>query len=196
MTDRSSGARTRAAVIGAGRMGHGIALEAARGGFSVAIYDTQPGRAEAAIAEAASDANHLVAAGCIEASDIPAIVDRLTAATDLESAAVDAEVVFEAVAEDLDVKRRVFARLDGAAPSPRPCCCPTLPAWRSARSRRLVSGLNGWRWRTGSCRRTSFPWLKSRLGHGRAPTRSEPCEFCLSGWTSGRWCWNGSCPAI
>ena len=117
MTDRSSGARTRAAVIGAGRMGHGIALEAARGGFSVAIYDTQPGRAEAAIAEAASDANHLVAAGCIEASDIPAIVDRLTAATDLESAAVDAEVVFEAVAEDLDVKRRVFARLDGAAPA-------------------------------------------------------------------------------
>ena len=83
MTDRSSDARTRAAVIGAGRMGHGIALEAARGGFSVAIYDTQPDRAEVAIAEAAADANDLVEAGCIEASDIPAIVDRLTAATDL-----------------------------------------------------------------------------------------------------------------
>ena len=116
MTNWLSGALPRAAVIGAGRMGHGIALEAARGGFNVAIYDTQPGRAEAAIAEAAADAHDLVAAGCIQASDIPAIVDRLTAATDLESAAAAAEVVFEAVAEDLDVKRRVFARLDGAAP--------------------------------------------------------------------------------
>ena len=116
MTNRLSGALPRAAVIGAGRMGHGIALEAARGGFNVAIYDTQPGRAEAAIAEAAADAHDLVAAGCIQASDIPAIVDRLTAATDLESAATDVEVVFEAVAEDLDVKRRVFAQLDGAAP--------------------------------------------------------------------------------
>ena len=116
MKDQSVGSSPRAAVIGAGRMGHGIALEAARGGFRVAIHDSQPGRAEAAIAEAAADANDLVAAGCIKASDIPAIIGRLTAASDLESAAVDAEVVFEAVAEDLDVKRRVFARLDSAAP--------------------------------------------------------------------------------
>ena len=116
MTIRSSGARPRAAVIGAGRMGHGIALEAARGGFRVGIYDTQAGRAETAIAEAAADANDLVEAGCIEAADIPAIVDRLTVAPDLESAATNVEVVFEAVAEDLDIKRRVFARLDRAAP--------------------------------------------------------------------------------
>lgn len=101
-------------MIGAGRMGHGIALEAARGGFEVAIFDTQPGRAETAIAEAADDANDLVAAGLIQASDIPGIVSRLTPSTDLESAAARAEVVFEAVAEDLEVKRRVFARLDQA----------------------------------------------------------------------------------
>ncbi len=110
----SSGAR--AAVIGAGRMGHGIALEAVRGGFQVAIYDTQAGRAEAAVAEAKADANDLVAAGVIQASDIPTIIGRLTPAIDLESAAADTAVVFEAVAEDLDVKRRVFARLDRAAP--------------------------------------------------------------------------------
>lgn len=116
MTDGpSSGAR--AAVIGAGRMGHGIALEAARGGFQVAIHDTQAGRAEAAVAEARADAADLVAAGVIQASDIPTIVGRLTPAIDLESAAAGAEVVFEAVAEDLEVKRGVFARLDAAAPA-------------------------------------------------------------------------------
>ena len=116
MTGGKSGAGSRAAVIGAGRMGHGIALEAARGGFEVGIYDTQPDRADAAIAEAADDAKDLVAAGVIQASEIPTIVGRLRPATDLESAAADAEVVFEAVAEDLEVKRLVFARLDRAAP--------------------------------------------------------------------------------
>lgn len=116
MTDQGVGGYPRAAVIGAGRMGHGIALEAARGGFQVAIYDTQPLRAEAAIAEAKADADDLLAAGVIQAVDIPTIIGRLTPAKDLESAAADAEVVFEAVAEDLEVKRGVFARLDGAAP--------------------------------------------------------------------------------
>lgn len=116
VTDEQSGADSRAAVIGAGRMGHGIALEAARGGFQVSIYDAQADRAEAAIAEARADADDLVAAGVIQAADIPTIVERLNPAIDLESAATGAHVVFEAVAEDLEVKRRVFARLDGAAP--------------------------------------------------------------------------------
>ena len=116
MTDGQSNAGSRAAVIGAGRMGHGIALEAARGGFDVAIYDAQPGQANAAIAEAADDANDLVAAGLIQTSDISTIVGRLMPVANLETAAVGAEVVFEAVAEDLEVKRRVFARLDRAAP--------------------------------------------------------------------------------
>ena len=97
-------------------MGHGIALEAARGGYQVAIHDVQPGRAQTAIAEAEADAHDLVSAGLVQTSDIPTIVGRLTAAADLEGAAADVDVVFEAVAEDLDVKRSVFARLDGAAP--------------------------------------------------------------------------------
>ncbi|MCY3748325.1 MAG: 3-hydroxyacyl-CoA dehydrogenase family protein [Chloroflexi bacterium] len=116
MTEGPSGAGSRAAVIGAGRMGHGIALEAARGGFEVAIHDSQAGRAEVAIGEAEADAQDLVAAGLIGASEIPTIVGRLRPAADLESATAGAEVVFEAVAEDLEVKRGVFARLDRAAP--------------------------------------------------------------------------------
>ena len=116
MTDGSAVAGSRAAVIGAGRMGHGIALEAARGGFTVAIHDSQPGRPEAAIAEAEADAQDLVAAGLIRTSDIPTLIGRLLPATSIESAAAGAEVVFEAVAEDLDVKRHVFAQLDRAAP--------------------------------------------------------------------------------
>ena len=39
----------QAAVVGAGRMGHGIALELARGGYRVAIFDSKIGRASKAI---------------------------------------------------------------------------------------------------------------------------------------------------
>ncbi len=112
----ADGPAPRAAVIGAGRMGHGIALEAARAGFQVAVYDSQPGRADAAIAEAEHDAADLVAAGVIASTDVPAVMARLAPAPQLERAAEGAQVVFEAVAEDLAIKRGVFARLDRAAP--------------------------------------------------------------------------------
>ena len=68
MTKRRPGELPRAAVVGAGRMGHGIALELARGGYLVSIYDVQRGRARQAITEAEQDATDLIAAGVIEYS--------------------------------------------------------------------------------------------------------------------------------
>ena len=71
--------RGKAAVVGAGRMGHGIALELARGGFNVAVYDSAPGRAAAAIEEARHDALDLVAAGVLASDGIDAVIDRVRA---------------------------------------------------------------------------------------------------------------------
>ncbi len=108
--------RGRAAVVGAGRMGHGIALELARGGFDVAVYDSAPGRADAAVEEARRDAHDLVAAGVLASDGIDAVIDRLTPVKDLEAAGADAEFVAEAVAEDLALKREVFGALDRTCP--------------------------------------------------------------------------------
>lgn len=105
-------------MVGAGRMGHGIALELARGGFEVSLYDAVPGRAEAAIAEAREDAQDLVRAGVIAAADVDVIVGRLRAAETLADATAGAEFGAEAVAEDLEVKQDVFAELDRLCPPP------------------------------------------------------------------------------
>ena len=94
----------QAAVVGAGRMGHGIALELARGGYRVAIFDAKTGRASTAITEAERDASDLVEAGVIGQGDIPKIIQRLSAEADLKTAVTGARVVFEAVAEDLEIK--------------------------------------------------------------------------------------------
>ncbi len=118
MTDSTAGNGRRAVVVGAGRMGHGIALELARGGFHVSLYDAAAGRAEAAIAEARQDARDLVRAGVIADSDVDVIVGRLRAADTLADAAAGAEFGAEAVAEDLEVKQDVFAELDRHCPPP------------------------------------------------------------------------------
>ncbi len=99
-------------------MGHGIALELARGGFTVSLFDAAPGRAEAAIAEARQDAHDLVRAGVIGDDDVDVVVGRLHPAETLADAAAGAQFAAEAVAEDLAVKQAVFAELDRHCPPP------------------------------------------------------------------------------
>lgn len=115
-TDSTAGNGRRAVVVGAGRMGHGIALELARGGFTVSLFDAAPGRAEAAIDEAREDARDLVRADVIADADVDAIVGRLRAAETLADAAAGADFGAEAVAEDLEIKQDVFAELDRLCP--------------------------------------------------------------------------------
>ncbi len=118
MTDSNAHSGRRAVVVGAGRMGHGIALELARGGFEVALYDSAPGRAEAAVAEARQDAEDLVRAEVIQADAVDEIAGRLRPSDTLEDAASGAMFAAEAVAEDLEVKQAVFQELDRLCPAP------------------------------------------------------------------------------
>ena len=106
----------RIAVVGAGLMGHGIALEFATHGYDVALHDqreTQLAQARERIAEGLA---RLVAAGRISPEAADAAPARLTTLTDLPGAVADADLVIEAVTENLDVKRGVFRELDAAAP--------------------------------------------------------------------------------
>ena len=118
MTKQKSPGLGRAAVVGAGRMGHGIGLELARGGFRVGVYDSVPGRAEAAIDEARRDAGDLIAAGVLTDAEVETVVGRLEPCDNLEDAAHGARFVAEAIVEELEVKRRIFAELDRVCPPP------------------------------------------------------------------------------
>jgi 3-hydroxybutyryl-CoA dehydrogenase len=106
----------RIAVIGAGLMGHGIALEFAANGYDVRLQDqseAQLAQAEASIAEGLG---RLVAAGRITEAEAAAAPGRISITSSLPEAVADADVVIEAVTENIDVKRAIFAELDVHAP--------------------------------------------------------------------------------
>ncbi|ROO88037.1 3-hydroxyacyl-CoA dehydrogenase [Actinocorallia herbida] len=96
------------AVVGAGTMGTGIAQVAALAGHPVLLMDTAPGAAERAVALIREQVAALVERGKLTAD--PETL-RLTAADDVDALA-PADIVIEAVIEDLDVKRRLFAEVE------------------------------------------------------------------------------------
>jgi 3-hydroxybutyryl-CoA dehydrogenase len=103
------------AVLGAGTMGHGLALVHALAGANVTITDVQPetlARA-AGLIRAAFDV--LVESGEIEAH-APHPLERIRFVSTLAEAVSDADLVVEAVVENADVKRALLAELDRLAP--------------------------------------------------------------------------------
>ena len=106
----------RALVAGAGLMGHGIAQVLAATGRPVAVYEPELARAEAGRDRIAGNLDRSVAKGRLEAAERDAILGRLVATNDLETAARDVDLVIEAVFEDVAVKTSLWAELDRLAP--------------------------------------------------------------------------------
>ncbi|WP_037911485.1 3-hydroxyacyl-CoA dehydrogenase [Actinacidiphila yeochonensis] len=99
------------AVVGAGTMGQGIAQVALLAGHPVLLYDAAPGQAAAAVDAVTGRLDRLVAKGRLGASEHREAVARLRAAEGLAELS-GAGLAVEAVVEDLDVKRRLFAALE------------------------------------------------------------------------------------
>ncbi len=106
------------AVLGAGRMGRGIAHVFAYAGHPVTLIDIKPRAAEAAqqreraaLGEIEASLLSLAEIGAFAASAIPGVLGRIAfAAPDAAQAALAAaEIVFEAVPEVMDAKRNAFA---------------------------------------------------------------------------------------
>jgi 3-hydroxybutyryl-CoA dehydrogenase len=104
------------AVIGAGTMGHGIAQVAAQAGYAVRLADAVPGAAHQGLERIRKNLDGAVQRGKATAADRDDALSRIAVADDVARAARGADLVVEAVPEDLDLKRDLFARLDEAAP--------------------------------------------------------------------------------
>ena len=102
------------AVIGSGLMGRGIAYAAALGGFRTLLQDVSAQALEGALGQIRKDLDEGVARGKVTAPQAEAARGRLLSSTSLDDAA-RADFVIEAVPEDIDLKLRVFARLDELA---------------------------------------------------------------------------------
>jgi 3-hydroxybutyryl-CoA dehydrogenase len=106
----------RVFVAGAGLMGHGIAQVHAAIGKRVMLYEPDRSRAEAGLARIAGNLDRAVTKGRLTADERSAILGRIEP-TDHQAAAADADLVVEAVFENADVKRRLWADLDERAPT-------------------------------------------------------------------------------
>lgn len=105
------------AVVGAGRMGHGIALTYALDGRNVALYDVDEEVLASSESRIADVLDRFVAHGYFAESEAESTLDNITCAESFEAAVTEAEFVTEAVAEDIAVKQTVFEGLDEHAPA-------------------------------------------------------------------------------
>ncbi|MEW6423271.1 MAG: 3-hydroxyacyl-CoA dehydrogenase family protein [Bacillota bacterium] len=103
-------------VVGAGNMGHQIALCAALAGYRVKCTDIDPGVLQKAEQFADKYLPERVAKGKLGEEAARQARANLSFTTSLEEAAGDADFVIEAILEKLDLKRRLFAQLDKIAP--------------------------------------------------------------------------------
>jgi 3-hydroxybutyryl-CoA dehydrogenase len=107
----------RVAVVGAGTMGAQIAQQAALHGCDVTLHDVSMDQIARAFA---SNRRHLwrrVDKGVLRPEELEAVLGRVRPAATLGEAVADADLVIEAVVEDLAVKRDLFALLAVEAPA-------------------------------------------------------------------------------
>ncbi len=102
----------KVAVVGAGLMGSGIAQVAAVSGHDVIVRDVTPAALDRGRAAIERSLARFVEKAAISGDERDSALGRITTTTDLDDVA-DADIVVEAVFEQIEVKREVFAALDG-----------------------------------------------------------------------------------
>jgi 3-hydroxybutyryl-CoA dehydrogenase len=103
------------AVIGAGTMGNGIAQVFAQTGYKVKLIDLDQQLLDKAVATIGKSMDRMIKKEKITEDDKKAALGNIATDTDL-SAAKDAQLVIEAVTEQLDVKLAIFAELEETCP--------------------------------------------------------------------------------
>lgn len=131
------------AIVGGGLMGHGIALVLALGGHSVRITDTRPETRDAVPGLMASALATLREAGAApEGWSAERLARAVRVVPDLEGTVAGASLVIEAITENPEAKRALFADLDRLCPADTILASntsyldpfPLIPAGRQARA--------------------------------------------------------------
>ena len=106
----------RIAVIGAGTMGYGIAQEFAVAGFEVRIHSRTEESLQRGIDRIRDTLQRLTKMGLMTRLQARSALPRIQASAVLGETVDEADVVIEAVYEDLVLKRRIFGELDRLCP--------------------------------------------------------------------------------
>ncbi len=106
----------RIAVVGGGTMGNGIAHVCAQAGRKVTLVDMEEGLLERALNTIFKNLDRQVKKEVISAGEKDEALDRISTTTDLDDAVAEAQLVVEAVPEELELKEKIFRTLDKEAP--------------------------------------------------------------------------------
>lgn len=104
------------AVVGGGTMGNGIAHVFAVSGFSVTLVETSQELAEKALATIDKNLSRMVKKEKIGETEKNASLERISTATELADGVKKADLVIEAIPENYDLKKKLFATIDEYAP--------------------------------------------------------------------------------
>ncbi len=105
----------RAVVIGAGTMGGGIAMSFANHSIPVTVVETNEEALARGLKKCEANWERTVASGKLSAEEYAKRRALLSGSTDMAAAVKEADLVIEAVFEDMAVKKEVFAKLDAMA---------------------------------------------------------------------------------
>ena len=106
----------RVGIIGAGLMGHGIALQFALAGYEVQLNDISEDRLRRSLDNVSSSLETLQRLGLASDENAATVQARIHTSTSLAETVGDVDYVVEATLEDLSLKKRVFAELDRLSP--------------------------------------------------------------------------------
>ncbi len=104
------------AVIGAGLMGSGIAYVSAGKGIHVTLVDVNNGALEAGMDRIRNDVMTGVDKGKLGLSEAQALMGNLASTTSISDAVKEVDLVIEAIFENMEIKKKVFAECDANAP--------------------------------------------------------------------------------
>ena len=115
MHDNEAKEITLVGVVGAGTMGQGIIQVAAAGGMTVLAYDEKPQATETAKSKIANFLGRAVEKQRMTASEAAAAIKRIIIIQKFEDLA-KADLVIEAIIENLEIKKSLFAKLESVVP--------------------------------------------------------------------------------
>lgn len=103
-------------IIGAGTMGNGIAHTFAQTGFKVNLVDVKKENLDRALQIIAKNLDRIVAKGNLTEEQKEETLGNISTFTHLEDCAKNADLIVEAATENLDLKLKIFKKMDELAP--------------------------------------------------------------------------------
>ncbi|MDQ3873413.1 MAG: 3-hydroxyacyl-CoA dehydrogenase family protein [Thermoproteota archaeon] len=102
-------------ILGSGVMGHGIAQVSAMAGYNVTLRDIEQSFLDKAMEKIKWSLNKLVEKQRLSQTEADKIFARIVPIVDLKQALNDADILIEAVPEDMNLKKKVYADIDSVA---------------------------------------------------------------------------------